>query len=189
MAAGRESRQQLEITGDVRAREGAVEAGSWTKGGAFPGTCLTKTLRGRGERSVAVGTLPGACSRGARGRGRQCAGDAKQTASSDAAARRRGEATRCSIGGRRVLGDVLGGDVRRPVDQTDGGAVRAMAWTTTRRSGSMAALSVKSRAMTTKTIRGGSAAAASRGSRSSRPRCAAACRGRDSLPRQARRRR
>lgn len=54
--------------------------------------------------------------------------------------------------------------------------MRAMAWTTTRRSESMAALSVKSRAMTAKTIRGGSAAAASRGSRSSRPRCAAACR-------------
>jgi hypothetical protein len=66
-------------------------------------------------------------------------------------ARRGGAAVACClIGDRRVLGDVLGGDVRRPIDQTDGGAGHAMAWTTTRRTELMATLSVKSRAMTTK---------------------------------------
>jgi hypothetical protein len=73
------------------------------------------------------------------------------TKGSDAAARRGGAvAACCFIGDRRVLGDVLGGDVRRPVDQTDGGAGQAMEWTTKRRSELMATLSVKSWAMTTK---------------------------------------
>jgi hypothetical protein len=85
--------QRLEATGDVRTREGVLEAGEWTK----------------------------AVTRG-----------------------------RCLIGDRRVLGDVLGGDVRRPVDQTDGGAGHAMAWTMMPRE-LIAMLSVKSRAMRTKT--------------------------------------
>jgi hypothetical protein len=90
-------------------------------------TVGTTSRRRRGRRTATLQPV------GATQRRRRSRGSHLEVRGGGAAARRGdAAAARCSIGSRRVLGDVLGGNVRRSVDQADGSAVCAMAGTTRR---------------------------------------------------------